>query len=303
MHERVAAVEHRCRLHEEHVAEVFSEDRGAAAGRLDERIVVARGDASSRGGEERRERPEDEIDFVARDQALVVRDDLIGAARVVHDLELHLSTEHASVLVDLLRPELVAAHRRLARVGEVSREGERDADEERLLGRCPVRAGLRAGHECGCQHRGDSDRNAHARSGHRIPLRIQANESDRQTVGDDTDGRRPRQDGANSALQVEISCSKLPRIPVSLSDKRNACSMWEPIEKRNTYELVAEQLLADIGTRLQPGDTVPTERELTASFKVGRSSVREAPAHARVQGRDRAGGQRQLHRWPSSALR
>jgi len=61
-----------------------------------------------------------------------------------------------------------------------------------------------------------------------------------------------------------------------LSDKEFARSMWEPIDKRNTYELIAEQLLADIGTRLRPGDTLPTERELTASFKVGRSSVREA---------------------------
>jgi GntR family transcriptional repressor for pyruvate dehydrogenase complex len=51
--------------------------------------------------------------------------------------------------------------------------------------------------------------------------------------------------------------------------------MREPIEKRNTYELIAEQLLAEIGTRLRPGDTLPTERELTTSFKVGRSSVRE----------------------------
>ena len=51
--------------------------------------------------------------------------------------------------------------------------------------------------------------------------------------------------------------------------------MRAPIEKRNTYELIAEQLLSEIGTRLRPGDPLPTERELTASFKVGRSSVRE----------------------------
>jgi GntR family transcriptional repressor for pyruvate dehydrogenase complex len=49
----------------------------------------------------------------------------------------------------------------------------------------------------------------------------------------------------------------------------------EPIAKRKTYELIADQLLGEIGTRLQPGDPLPTERELTASFKVGRSSVRE----------------------------
>jgi GntR family transcriptional repressor for pyruvate dehydrogenase complex len=51
--------------------------------------------------------------------------------------------------------------------------------------------------------------------------------------------------------------------------------MWEPIEKRKTYELIADKLLGEIGTRLRPGDTLPTERELTESFKVGRSSVRE----------------------------
>ena len=51
--------------------------------------------------------------------------------------------------------------------------------------------------------------------------------------------------------------------------------MRAPIEKRNTYELIAEQLMSEIGTRLRPGDPLPTERELTATFKVGRSSVRE----------------------------
>jgi GntR family transcriptional repressor for pyruvate dehydrogenase complex len=59
-----------------------------------------------------------------------------------------------------------------------------------------------------------------------------------------------------------------------LSDK-DAAWMRAPIAKQKTYELIAEQLLAEIGTRLQPGDALPTERELTDSFKVGRSSVRE----------------------------
>src|SRR5664279_2224647 len=58
--------------------------------------------------------------------------------------------------------------------------------------------------------------------------------------------------------------------------RQGAClAMRAPIEKRNTYELIAEQLLSEIGTRLRPGDPLPTERELTATFKVGRSSVRE----------------------------
>ena len=50
-----------------------------------------------------------------------------------------------------------------------------------------------------------------------------------------------------------------------------------PIERRKTYELVAERLLGLIAARsLEPGDSVPAERELVEAFKVGRSSVREA---------------------------
>jgi GntR family transcriptional repressor for pyruvate dehydrogenase complex len=59
----------------------------------------------------------------------------------------------------------------------------------------------------------------------------------------------------------------------------------DPIARRKTYELVAEQLVSLIGARsLQPGDQVPTERELTASFRVGRSSVREALRMLESQG-------------------
>jgi GntR family transcriptional repressor for pyruvate dehydrogenase complex len=50
-----------------------------------------------------------------------------------------------------------------------------------------------------------------------------------------------------------------------------------PIARRNTYELVAEDLLLLIGDRsLRPGDAIPTERELTERYGVGRSSIREA---------------------------
>jgi GntR family transcriptional repressor for pyruvate dehydrogenase complex len=50
-----------------------------------------------------------------------------------------------------------------------------------------------------------------------------------------------------------------------------------PIERRKTYELVAEHLTAQIGERtLAPGTPIPSERELVDAFKVGRSSVREA---------------------------
>ena len=59
----------------------------------------------------------------------------------------------------------------------------------------------------------------------------------------------------------------------------------DPIARRKTYELVAERLVALIGDRsFQPGDQLPTERELTASFQVGRSSVREALRMLESQG-------------------
>ena len=50
-----------------------------------------------------------------------------------------------------------------------------------------------------------------------------------------------------------------------------------PIERRNTYELVAARLTEEISSRtLSPGDLLPPERELVSAFGVGRSSVREA---------------------------
>lgn len=59
----------------------------------------------------------------------------------------------------------------------------------------------------------------------------------------------------------------------------------DPIARRKTYELVAERLVGLIGDRsFQPGDQLPTERELTASFHVGRSSVREALRMLESQG-------------------
>lgn len=59
-----------------------------------------------------------------------------------------------------------------------------------------------------------------------------------------------------------------------MSDKPTA---YAPIERRKTYELVAESLIADIRERrLTPGDVLPPERELVQSYGVGRSSVREA---------------------------
>jgi GntR family transcriptional repressor for pyruvate dehydrogenase complex len=52
---------------------------------------------------------------------------------------------------------------------------------------------------------------------------------------------------------------------------------YEPIERQKVYEQIADQLLRRIGERhLQPGESLPTERELTQAFRAGRSSVREA---------------------------
>lgn len=59
----------------------------------------------------------------------------------------------------------------------------------------------------------------------------------------------------------------------------------QPIARRKTYELVAERLVAMIGEgTLRPGDPLPTERELTDGFQVGRSSVREALRMLESQG-------------------
>jgi GntR family transcriptional regulator, transcriptional repressor for pyruvate dehydrogenase complex len=58
-----------------------------------------------------------------------------------------------------------------------------------------------------------------------------------------------------------------------------------PIARRKVYEQVAEQLLGQIGARrLKPGDVLPPERELTETFGVGRSSIREALRMLESQG-------------------
>lgn len=62
--------------------------------------------------------------------------------------------------------------------------------------------------------------------------------------------------------------------PVRLSDGQ---TIFAPIDRRKTYELVAERLIEEIGARrLKPGDVLPPERELVRAYRVGRSSVREA---------------------------
>ena len=53
--------------------------------------------------------------------------------------------------------------------------------------------------------------------------------------------------------------------------------MFEPIERKKVYELVAERLVQEISDRrLNPGDELPRERHLAEAYGVGRSSVREA---------------------------
>ena len=60
---------------------------------------------------------------------------------------------------------------------------------------------------------------------------------------------------------------------------------FQPLDRRKVYEQVAAQLLGQIGSRhLRPGDALPPERELTESFGVGRSSIREALRMLESQG-------------------
>jgi len=50
----------------------------------------------------------------------------------------------------------------------------------------------------------------------------------------------------------------------------------EKVQRRNVYQLIADRLLTDIvENRLQSGTEIPTERELSERYGVGRSSVRE----------------------------
>jgi GntR family transcriptional regulator, transcriptional repressor for pyruvate dehydrogenase complex len=51
---------------------------------------------------------------------------------------------------------------------------------------------------------------------------------------------------------------------------------FAPIERRKVYEQVSERLTAHVGSALEPGDPLPSERELAERFGVGRSSIREA---------------------------
>jgi GntR family transcriptional regulator, transcriptional repressor for pyruvate dehydrogenase complex len=83
---------------------------------------------------------------------------------------------------------------------------------------------------------------------------------------------------------------RVPYRLVCLSDKQtidmeSSQQPFQPLDRRKVYEQVAEQLLGQIGSRhLRPGDALPSERELTENFAVGRSSIREALRMLESQG-------------------
>jgi GntR family transcriptional repressor for pyruvate dehydrogenase complex len=72
---------------------------------------------------------------------------------------------------------------------------------------------------------------------------------------------------------------------IAVTEPTETPQSFQPVDRRKVYEQVAEQLLAQIGARhLRPGDPLPSERELTESFGVGRSSIREALRMLESQG-------------------
>ena len=113
------------------LCELLVEHGGAAAGRLDERVAVAVRDGCGRRGEQGRERPEDEVDLVLRDEVLVVRRRLRRAAGVVLDDQLHLPAQDAALRVDGLRPQLVAL---LANLPGSEKSPESDSEMPILIG-------------------------------------------------------------------------------------------------------------------------------------------------------------------------
>jgi DNA-binding FadR family transcriptional regulator len=52
---------------------------------------------------------------------------------------------------------------------------------------------------------------------------------------------------------------------------------YSPIPRANLTEEIVRRVISLINdSRMKPGDKLPTERELIATFRVGRSSIREA---------------------------
>lgn len=72
---------------------------------------------------------------------------------------------------------------------------------------------------------------------------------------------------------------------------RDTGLVLEPIARRNTYQLVAEAVSAAISEgRIAAGERLPSERELSATYAVGRSTTREAVRVLESQGLVRADG-------------
>ena len=66
---------------------------------------------------------------------------------------------------------------------------------------------------------------------------------------------------------------------------------FDPVARRNTYQLVAEAIARAIAEgRLRPGDRLPSERDLSQTYSVGRSSTREAIRVLESQGLVQADG-------------
>src|SRR5436190_2903241 len=91
--------------------------------------------------------------------------------------------------------------------------------------------------------------------------------------------------GQRRFLRFRGSLRNLPRRLFVRQNSMMETPNYQPLERRKVYEQIAEQLLAQIGSgRLRPGDSLPPERELTESFGVGRSSIREALRMLESQG-------------------
>jgi hypothetical protein len=146
LHEHVGLVLGRGLLREEQLREAAVEHLGRTAGGLDVEHVVLLRDGGRGEVQQRREGAEEQVDVVLGDELRVVGDDGVLVAGVIGDLQLHLTPEQAAVGVDLVLPDLVAPLGLAPRLGEVTRQRQGDADDDRLVtaGRGLLLAGRRA---------------------------------------------------------------------------------------------------------------------------------------------------------------
>ncbi|MGH3348065.1 MAG: FadR/GntR family transcriptional regulator [Nocardioides sp.] len=69
-------------------------------------------------------------------------------------------------------------------------------------------------------------------------------------------------------------------------DAGNALQSWQPLGQGTLTERIRSEILRVLTTReLAPGDRLPSERELAASLRVSRPSVREAVRSLQAEGR------------------